>query len=58
MSTQAQTVLSYMRRRWSMTKSIVYAVAPFVIVMLLGSPAVAADNEAERESHDRAQIEN
>jgi uncharacterized protein (TIGR02246 family) len=40
-----------------MTKSIVYAVALFVIVMPLGSPAVAADNEAERESHDRAQIE-
>jgi uncharacterized protein (TIGR02246 family) len=32
-------------------------VAPFVIVMLLGSPAAAADNDAERESHDRAQIE-
>jgi uncharacterized protein (TIGR02246 family) len=28
-----------------------------VIVMLLGSPAAAADNDAERESHDRAQIE-
>ena len=34
-----------------MTKSIVCAVALFVIVMLLGSPAVAADDEAERESH-------
>jgi hypothetical protein len=56
-SMRAQTMLSYMRRRWSMTKSIVYAVALFVIVMPPGSPAVAADNQAERESHDRAQIE-
>src|ERR1700733_15329044 len=40
-----------------MTKKLAFGVAAFLVVALLGSPAVAADNEAEREVHDRAQIE-
>jgi uncharacterized protein (TIGR02246 family) len=40
-----------------MTKRIVFGVAAFLTVALLGSPAVAAENETEREVHDRAQIE-
>jgi uncharacterized protein (TIGR02246 family) len=38
-------------------KKLVFSVAAFVAVALLGLPAVAAENEAEREVHDRAQIE-
>jgi hypothetical protein len=40
-----------------MTKTIAFSLAASLTVALLGSPAVAADNEAEREVHDRAQIE-
>jgi uncharacterized protein (TIGR02246 family) len=40
-----------------MMKNLVLSVAAFSVVALLGSPAVAADNEVEREVHDRAQIE-
>jgi len=40
-----------------MKKKLVFTVAAFLAVALLGSPAVAAENEAEREVHDRAQIE-
>jgi uncharacterized protein (TIGR02246 family) len=40
-----------------MTKKIVFSIAAFLVVALLGSPAVAAENETEREVHDRAQIE-
>jgi uncharacterized protein (TIGR02246 family) len=40
-----------------MTKTIVFTVGAFLLVTLLGSPAVAAENETEREVHDRAQIE-
>ncbi len=40
-----------------MTTKIVFSVAALLGVALLGSPAVAAENETEREVHDRAQIE-
>lgn len=40
-----------------MTKKLAFSVATFLLVVLLGSPAVAAENETEREVHDRAQIE-
>jgi uncharacterized protein (TIGR02246 family) len=40
-----------------MTKTIAFSIAAFLTVALLGSPAVAAENETEREVHDRAQIE-
>ena len=40
-----------------MTKRIVFSVAAFLAVGLVGWPAAAAENEAEREVHDRAQIE-
>jgi len=40
-----------------MTKRITLSVATLWAVALVGSPAVAADNVAEREVHDRAQIE-
>jgi uncharacterized protein (TIGR02246 family) len=39
-----------------MTKRIVFSLAAFVAVALVGSPAVAAD-DTEREARDRAQIE-
>ena len=38
-------------------KKLEYAVAVLLAVALLGSPAVGAENETERESRDRAQIE-
>jgi uncharacterized protein (TIGR02246 family) len=38
-------------------KNMLFSVVAFVAVALLGLPAVAAENEAEREVHDRAQIE-
>ena len=38
-------------------KNMPFSVAAIVAVALLGLPAVAAENEAEREVHDRAQIE-
>ena len=34
-----------------------FRAAAFLVVALVGSPAVAAENETEREAHDRAQIE-
>jgi uncharacterized protein (TIGR02246 family) len=40
-----------------MTKKLVFSAAAFLIVALLGSPAAKAENETEREVHDRAQIE-
>ena len=40
-----------------MTKPIVFSAAAVLAMALLGSPAAAAENEAEREVHDRAQIE-
>jgi uncharacterized protein (TIGR02246 family) len=40
-----------------MTKTVVFSIAAFLAVALFGSPAVAAENETEREVHDRAQIE-
>jgi uncharacterized protein (TIGR02246 family) len=40
-----------------MTRKIVFGVAAFLAVALLSSPAVAAENETEREARDRAQIE-
>lgn len=40
-----------------MTKKLVFCVAAFLVVALLGLPAVAAENQTEREVHDRAQIE-
>jgi uncharacterized protein (TIGR02246 family) len=40
-----------------MTRKIVFGAAAFLVMALVGSTAVAADNEAERESRDRAQIE-
>jgi hypothetical protein len=40
-----------------MTKTLVFSLAAFLIVALLGSPAGAAENETERQTHDRAQIE-
>ena len=40
-----------------MTKKLLPSVAAFLTVALLASPAVAAENETEREVHDRAQIE-
>jgi hypothetical protein len=40
-----------------MTKKIVFGAATFLLMALLGSPAVAAENETEREVQDRAQIE-
>jgi uncharacterized protein (TIGR02246 family) len=40
-----------------MPKKMVFGVAAFLVVALLGSPAVAAKNETEGEVHDRAQIE-
>jgi len=40
-----------------MTKTIVLGVAAFLAMAFLGSPAVAAGNETEREARDRAQIE-
>jgi uncharacterized protein (TIGR02246 family) len=40
-----------------MTKKIVLSIAAFLVVALLGSRAVAAENETEREARDRAQIE-
>lgn len=38
-------------------KSFVFGVVAFLAVALLGLPAVAAENETEREVHNRAQIE-
>jgi hypothetical protein len=40
-----------------MTKTIEFGIAAFLAVAFLGSPAVAAGNETEREVRDRAQIE-
>ena len=40
-----------------MTKTIVFSIAAFLVVALVSSPAVAAENETERQVHDRAQIE-
>jgi uncharacterized protein (TIGR02246 family) len=40
-----------------MTKTIVFGIVAFLGVAFLGSPAVAAGNETERETRDRAQIE-
>jgi uncharacterized protein (TIGR02246 family) len=40
-----------------MTKTIVLGVAAFLAMAFLGSPGVAAGNETERETRDRAQIE-
>jgi uncharacterized protein (TIGR02246 family) len=40
-----------------MMKSFVFGVVAFLAVALLGLPAVAAENETEREVHNRAQIE-
>jgi len=40
-----------------MTKRIGFGFATFLTAALLASPAVAAENETEREVHDRAQIE-
>jgi len=40
-----------------MTKKLLPSVAAFLTVALLASPAVAAENETEREVHDRGQIE-
>jgi hypothetical protein len=40
-----------------MTKRIALSAAASLIIAMLGSPAVAAENEREREVHDRAQIE-
>ncbi len=40
-----------------MTKRIAFSAAAFLMVALLGSPAIAAENETEREARDRAQIE-
>jgi len=40
-----------------MTKKILFSLAAFLVVALPGSPAAAAENETEREVHDRAQIE-
>jgi uncharacterized protein (TIGR02246 family) len=40
-----------------MTKTVVFSIAAFLVVALLGSPAVAAENETDREARDRAQIE-
>jgi len=39
-----------------MSKTIVFSITAF-LVALLGLPAVAAENQTEREVHDRAQIE-
>ncbi len=39
-----------------MTKKLVFSAATLLVVALLGSPA-RAENETEREVHDRAQIE-
>jgi uncharacterized protein (TIGR02246 family) len=39
------------------TKTIVFGVVAFLAMAFLGSPAVAAENETEREIRDRAQIE-
>jgi uncharacterized protein (TIGR02246 family) len=41
----------------NVTKKIVFNVAAFLVTVLVGSPAVAAENETERQVHDRAQIE-
>jgi len=40
-----------------MTKQIALSVAAFLAAALLGSPVIAAENETERETRDRAQIE-
>ena len=40
-----------------MTKTIVFSIAAFLVVALVSSPAAAAENETERQVHDRAQIE-
>jgi uncharacterized protein (TIGR02246 family) len=40
-----------------MTKTTVYTIGAFLLMALLGSPAVAAENETEWEVRDRAQIE-
>jgi uncharacterized protein (TIGR02246 family) len=40
-----------------MRKRISFSVATLLAVALIGSPAVGAENETERESRDRAQIE-
>lgn len=40
-----------------MTKKVVFGAAAFLTVTLLGSTALAAEHESEREVHDRAQIE-
>jgi uncharacterized protein (TIGR02246 family) len=40
-----------------MTKTIVNTMGAFLLMVLLGSPGVAAENETEREVRDRAQIE-
>jgi uncharacterized protein (TIGR02246 family) len=39
-----------------MTKTIGF-IAAFLVAALIGSPAAAAENETERQVHDRAQIE-
>jgi hypothetical protein len=39
------------------TKRIAFSSVAFLIMALLGSPVVAAENETAREVHDRAQIE-
>jgi uncharacterized protein (TIGR02246 family) len=41
----------------NVTKKIVFSVAAFLVTVLVGSPAIAAENETERDVHDRAQIE-
>jgi uncharacterized protein (TIGR02246 family) len=40
-----------------MRKPTVFSIAAFWVAALLGSPVGAAENEAERQVHDRAQIE-
>jgi hypothetical protein len=40
-----------------MMKKLAFRVATFLVVALLGSAAAAAENETERETRDRAQIE-
>jgi uncharacterized protein (TIGR02246 family) len=40
-----------------MAKTIVFSIAACLVGALLSSPAAAAENETERQVHDRAQIE-
>jgi uncharacterized protein (TIGR02246 family) len=40
-----------------MIKTIAFSIAAFLVAALLGRQAAAAENETEREVHDRAQIE-